>query len=203
MNKLSTPIQPMSTYELAYTLGFEQQKRLSDLARRCKAINGWGEQELLQHAATANSKAEISLKLEFLQEAVTRLENEGLVKTAKEKLQITDEERECCRRVVEAFREIYSIDFLVLDAGQYGFVKLRYYHHPFGYDETDIFTSGNDLFNELWDEWLTTRLLSLTQNTPLADLDYQDMFQCLPAEKQQELMDKRRYFLECSGIGLQ
>ena len=30
----------MDSYNLSYTLGFEQQKRLSDLARRCRGING-------------------------------------------------------------------------------------------------------------------------------------------------------------------
>ena len=44
--------------------------------------------------------------------------------------------------------------------------------------------------------------LALTKGTPLADLDYQDMFQCLPAKKQQEFMDKRNYFLERSRISL-
>ncbi len=44
--------------------------------------------------------------------------------------------------------------------------------------------------------------LAPTKGTPLADLDYQDMFQCLPAEKQQEFMDKRDYFLDRSGISL-
>lgn len=44
--------------------------------------------------------------------------------------------------------------------------------------------------------------LSLSKGTPMADQDYQDMFQCLPAEKQQKLMDKRNYFLDCSIISL-
>lgn len=103
---------------------------------------------------------------------------------------------------MEAFRELYSIDLMVLDAGRYGFVKLQYYHHPFGFDETGIFTSAGDLFNELWNEWLTIRLLALSKGTPMADLDYQDMFQCLPAETQQKFMDKRNDFLDRSGISL-
>mgnify|MGYP001054538375 CR=1 FL=1 len=192
----------MDSYNLSYTPGFEQQKRLSDLARRCRGINGWGVQELLQHAATANSKAEIELKLDFLEDEVVRLETEDHVAAVKERLCITDGERAGCLRVVEAFRELYSIDLMVLDAGRYGFVKLQYYHHPFGFDETGIFTSAGDLFNELWNEWLTIRLLALSKGTPMADLDYQDMFQCLPAETQQKFMDKRNDFLDRSGISL-
>ncbi len=192
----------MDSYNLSYTPGVEQQKWLSDLARRCKGINGWGVQELLQHAVTANSKADIDLKLDFLEDEVARLESQFCIQTTREQLCISDEEHANCQRIADAFSEIYSADLLVLDAGSYGFVKLQYFHPPSGYDEAGIFTTGRDLFNELWNEWLTTQLLALTKGTPLADLDYQDIFQCLPAEKQQEFLDKRDYFLDRSGISL-
>ena len=67
----------MNSYKLDYTLEIDQQKTLSDLARMCREINGWGEQEFLQYAATANSKAEIEMKLLFLQEQVPLLEDEN------------------------------------------------------------------------------------------------------------------------------
>lgn len=156
----------MDTYNLSYTIGFEQQKRLSDLARRCRDINGWGIQELLQHAATANSKAEFKLKLEFLETEVVRLETKKQVTAAKEQPHITEDERAGCQKVMEAFKEIYSIDLIVLDAGQYGFVKVQDYHYPFGFDEADLYTTVRDLFNALWDEWLTSRLLALSKGTP-------------------------------------
>ena len=192
----------MDSYNLSYTPGFEQQKRLSDLARRCRGINGWGVQELLQHAATANCRADIDLKLDFLEDEVSLLESQSCRQAAREQLCISEEEHAACRRVADVFSEIYSADLLVLDAGRYGFVKLQYFHPPFGYDEAGIFTTGKDLFNDLWNEWLTIRLLALTKGTPLADLDYQVMFQYLPVEKQQEFMDKRDYFLDRSGISL-
>lgn len=41
---------------------------------------------------------------------------------------ITDDEREKCRKVADAFAELYEIEnILVVDAGRYGFVKLQYY----------------------------------------------------------------------------
>ena len=41
---------------------------------------------------------------------------------------ITDGEREKCRKVADAFAELYEIEnILVVDAGRYGFVKLQYY----------------------------------------------------------------------------
>jgi len=78
---------------------------------------------------------------------------------------ITDGERAACRRVTDAFREIYSADLLVLDAGRYGFVKLQYFHPPFGYDEAGIFTTSRDLFNDLWRR-LMNKAERVRQGTP-------------------------------------
>lgn len=128
----------MDSYNLCYTLDPEQGKILSGLARRCQGINGWGPQELLQHAATANAQAEIDLKLDFLQDAVAHLEIVDSTQAEKDAVRITEEERAVCRRVADAFAEMYSLDLMVLDAGQYGFVKLQYYKHPFGFDDTCI-----------------------------------------------------------------
>ena len=115
----------MDSYNLSYTLDPEQCKTLSGLARRCRDINGWGPQELLQYAATANSQAEIDLKLDFLQDAVAHLEIVHNSQAEKDAVRITEEERAVCRRVADAFAEMYSLDLMVLDAGQYGFVKLQ------------------------------------------------------------------------------
>lgn len=192
----------MDSYNLSYTLDPEQSKILSGLVRRCRNINGWSPQELLQYAATANSQTEIDLKLDFLQDAVTHLETVDHMQAEKDGVRITEEERAVCRRVADAFAEMYSLDLMVLDAGQYGFVKLQYYKHPFGFDETGIFTSGRDLFDDLWGEWYSLRLLEFTKNTPLADLDYQNMFRYLPEEQQKEILGKREYFLDRAGISL-
>ena len=118
----------MNSYKLDYTLGIDQQKTLSELVRRCREINSWGEQELLQYAATANSKAEIEMKLQFLQEQIPLLEDENQKETLKKQVRITEKEHLKCRKVADAFAELYSVDLLVLDAGIYGFVKLQYYH---------------------------------------------------------------------------
>ena len=55
------------THQLVKCRLFVHKKRL---LFSCRDINGWGPQELLQYAATANSQAEIDLKLDFLQDAV-------------------------------------------------------------------------------------------------------------------------------------
>lgn len=49
---------------------------------------------------------------------------------------ITDGEREKCRKVADAFAELYEIEnILVVDAGRYGFVKLQYYRPPQGFED--------------------------------------------------------------------
>ena len=53
---------------------------------------------------------------------------------------ITDDEREKCRKVADAFAELYEIEnILVVDAGRYGFVKLQYYRPPQGFEDAITF----------------------------------------------------------------
>ncbi len=45
----------------------------------------------------------------------------------EKKVYITEEERGMCRKVIDAFAELYEMedeDILVVDVGRYGFVKL-------------------------------------------------------------------------------
>ena len=64
---------------------------------------------------------------------------------------ITDEERERCRRVVDAFAEMYDwTDVVVVDAGRYGFVKLQYYRETEGFEIVMTFTDSRKLFDSLW-----------------------------------------------------
>ena len=42
---------------------------------------------------------------------------------------ITEEERAKCKKVAEAFTELYEMaDIVVVDVGRYGFVMLKYYY---------------------------------------------------------------------------
>lgn len=73
---------------------------------------------------------------------------------------ITDEEREKCRRVADAYSE---------------------------------------LFNELWRIWYEYQVLTPVLGTPLAELDYEEIFKCLPKGKQEEIMEKQDYFKKRAG----
>lgn len=197
----------MKFYEMTYIVEEEQQERLSALAERYEKVNGWNEQEILQFAVTATSKDDIESKLQFLGNEIIKAEKEwqNQEKTPKQKRKyISDEEHEKCKKVVSAYeKELDEIDISVIDAGRFGFVKLIYYKYPYGFDDAVSYTNSFELFLDLWNEWFEAQLLKLTKNTPLAELDYEDMFKSLSKDKQMELMSKREYFAEKAEIGIQ
>ncbi|MBD5556794.1 MAG: hypothetical protein HDQ95_16000 [Roseburia sp.] len=122
-------------------------------------------------------------------------------KAKQKRVYISDEEREKCKKVVDAYaEELDDIDIMVVEAGRYGFVKLIYYKFPYGFDDAIAYTDSLELFLDLWDEWFESQLLRLTKNTPMTEMDYEDIFKCLPKDKQEELIAKREYFAEKAEI---
>ena len=120
----------------------------------------------------------------------------------KKQTYITDEEKEKCQKVVDAFAELFeNEDLAVVNAGKYGFIKLQYYRNHVGVDNAFSFNDSRHLFNDLWDEWLDTQLLNIAGDTPMAEMDYGDILKCLPPEKQQELLDMRKRLAEKAGVG--
>lgn len=119
----------------------------------------------------------------------------------REQTYITDGEKINCQKVADAFEgQFDSEDLIILNAGRYGFVKLQYFKFPFGFDTVDSYYESKSLFDELWQEWLHTQLLSLSADTPMADMDYADILKCLPEEKRKELLDRQLYFAEKTGV---
>lgn len=107
---------------------------------------------------------------------------------------ITSEERKKCRKVAEAFKEMYEKeDMLVLEAGKYGFLKLQYYQAGFGFEDIMVYTDSQALFKCLWREWLYTQLIDWARGTPILEMEYNDIFKCMPPKKQQELIRKKSY----------
>ena len=114
---------------------------------------------------------------------------------------ITDEERDNCQNVADAFAELYECsDIIVVNAGKYGFARLQYYVRPDCFEEVALYTNNEKLFSVLWKEWLNIQLLKLTKGTPMEDIELKDMFQYLSKEKQKELLHKQLYFAEKTGI---
>lgn len=120
----------------------------------------------------------------------------------KKQTYITDEEREKCQKVVDAFAELFEDeDLTVVNAGKYGFIKLQYYRTHLGFDNAFSFNDSRSLFNDLWEEWLDTQLLGIVNDKSIEEMDYEDILKCLPSEKQQELLDMRKCFAEKAGVG--
>lgn len=117
----------------------------------------------------------------------------------KNQMYITDSERKRCQKVADAFSELYKEhDILVLDTIRYGFIKLQYYSYENGFDDVTLFSDSQELFENLWNDWLHIELLSLAKGTPMKDMDYEDILKCLPKEIQKELLEKQNYFKEKS-----
>lgn len=116
---------------------------------------------------------------------------------------ITEAEKEKCRQVADAFAELYELEnILVMDDGRYGFVKLQYYTENQGFDNVYTFTDCRSLFEDLWVEWLDTKLYLMAKGTPLLEKGYKGIFESLPEEKKKELMDKKADFAKKAGIEL-
>lgn len=116
---------------------------------------------------------------------------------------ITEEERAKCQKVIDAFAELYEMEnIVVLDAGRYGFVELKYYKTPHGFEEDATFTDSKALFNALWQEWLHTTLYLIAKEMQLDDILYKEVFNRLPKEKQSAIIEKKTDFAQKAGINL-
>ena len=116
---------------------------------------------------------------------------------------ITEEERAKCQKVVDAFAELYEIEnIVVLDAGGYGFVELKYYKPPQGFEDAITFTDSVALFEGLWEEWLNTKLYLMAKGTPLLEKGYKGVFESLSEEKQSELIVRKADFAKTAEIYL-
>ena len=116
---------------------------------------------------------------------------------------ITEGERAKCKKVAEAFTELYEMaDIVVVDVGRYGFVMLKYYMPPHGFEEDATFTDSKVLFEGLWQEWLDMKLYFMAKDTSLMEKGYKGVFESLPEEKQSVLIGRKSDFAEKAGIYL-
>lgn len=116
---------------------------------------------------------------------------------------ITEEERAKCQKVADVFAELYEMEnIVVLDVGRYGFVELKYYKSPQGFEDAITFTDSVALFESLWEEWLNTKLYLLAKGTPLLEKGYKGIFESLSKEKQSELIVRKVTFAKAAEIYL-
>jgi hypothetical protein len=135
----------------------------------------------------------ISQKLEF---TITMHEGE-----MEREMYITNEEREKCRKVADAYAEFYELeDIFVADAGKYGFIKLLYYTDINGFENMQTYTESKIFFDDLWDDWIEYQFYEIASGTLAAELSYDGLFNSLPKIIQKEIKDKRFYFAEMTGL---
>ena len=121
----------------------------------------------------------------------------------EKKVYITEEERTKCQKVADAFAELYEMaEIVVLDVGRYGFVMLKYYTPPHGFEEDATFTDSRALFEGLWEEWLNTKLYLMAKGTPMLEKGYKGIFESLSKEKQSELIVRKANFAKMAEIYL-
>ena len=116
---------------------------------------------------------------------------------------ITEEEREKCQKVADAFAELYEMaDIVVVDVGRYGFVMLIYYTPLHGFEEDATFTDSRALFDALWQEWFNMTLYLTAKKMQLDNIIYEKVFNCLSKEKQSAIIGRKVDFARKAGITL-
>jgi hypothetical protein len=109
---------------------------------------------------------------------------------------ITEEQGVKCWKVADAFAELYELaDVMVVDAGRFGFARLQWFHEGEGFDSAVVFSDSVELFEELWRIWYEHEVLTPVLGTPLAELDYDEIFQKFSKDRQEEISKKKEYFL--------
>jgi hypothetical protein len=84
---------------------------------------------------------------------------------------------------------------VVADAGRFGFVRLQWFSEGEGFDSAMAFSDSMELFEELWRIWYEHEVLTPVLGTPLAELDYDEIFQTLSKDRQEEILEKKKYFI--------
>ena len=104
----------------------------------------------------------------------------------------TSEEHDRCKRVAEAFQELYDLygDMCMVDAGEFGFVHLLWCWKG-NFDSSICYRDSRKMFDDLWELWLDYMLLEPVKNTELSDLSYEELYDMLPEETKVEYQRKR------------
>lgn len=114
-----------------------------------------------------------------------------------EKSYITDIERKKCKKVAQAYTELYEIEnIVVLDVGRFGFIKLQYYRPPYGFDNVITYTDSQSMFEDLWQEWLDTRLYLVAKGTSMLEMGMKIYSNVCRKKSKKNLWGKRQYLQE-------
>lgn len=106
-----------------------------------------------------------------------------------------EEERVRCLKVAEAFHEYFEEveDATIVDAGKFGIIWLRWFD-GWQFDSQEIYTDSIMLFDALYEAWKEHHLLTPVLGTPIAELEYEEMYERLTLEEKTTFEEKRQYF---------
>ena len=79
---------------------------------------------------------------------------------------------------------------------------LKYYKPPHGFEDAITFTDSVALFEDLWEEWLNTKLYLMAKGTPFLEKGYKGVLESLPEEKKSKLIVRKADFAKTAGIYL-
>ena len=71
-----------------------------------------------------------------------------------------------------------------------------------GFDFVVVYSNSLELFEELWQIWYEHEVLTPVLGTPFAEFDYDEVFQMLSKDRQDEISKKKEYFLASCGEGI-
>jgi hypothetical protein len=119
----------------------------------------------------------------------------------KKHMYITEEEHNKCKKVADAFGELYELeDVVVLDAGKYGFVKLQDYTEQNGFDNAVTYTDSETMFDDLWHAWLDAKMYLIAKDSSFIEKVYLEVYNRLIQKQKDEIMAKKEEFSVRAGI---
>lgn len=113
----------------------------------------------------------------------------------KEFIRISEDERERCQKVANAFAELYEMyeGMIVLDAGRFGFVKLMYFDGE-SFASSDVYNDSIKLFDSLWYDWKLDYMFERVKDTTQGDLTIDELFDLLTPNQKRYIERKREEF---------
>lgn len=113
----------------------------------------------------------------------------------KYEFDFTEEERAKCHKVMDAFSEYFEEmeDTTIADVGRFGIIWLRWFDGS-QFDSQELYTDSKELFDALWEAWKEHHLLTPILGTPLAELEYEEMYMRLTPDEKKIYEQKRQYF---------
>lgn len=107
---------------------------------------------------------------------------------------ITKEEQKRCQKIAAFYAKLEEKDIIVVDAGRFGFVKLVYYNPQVGFFDMKNFTNSEDLFEDLWQEWMFPHLFAFAKTISIEEARPNDIWNLLPRKMQLTLIEKHLEF---------